>query len=326
MHPSALTTVAGDLTTKLCPFNPNSDVCTSSLCYFYRISDTNERLCPHSDCDSLITTYCTPSQSDFGCKVMTRPPFYATSYSAEPNRPPYVGVGPYTDWLEDKPVGISWWMEESARKASATEQSPLAYVVKDGMGGGMSTEELTCEMSTTSFAASRSSFIEDIASTLAVDTDSVFISSESVSASSTTVVVQIVGPALSSTQINTIRSTATLGSIGVVSLTTSRVVRTNLCYGEPYPKTGCTKDPIEEALTLCPGKECMSEVYSYPAEDLASGMASEPFGDIVTVGVMVTLIVAGAFAVFSAALTYERLWIVAASTWVFMFFIIAIGS
>jgi len=95
---------------KLCPFNPDSEMCDpSSACYFWMAeAGSKTYMCPSAACDNMIISHCTslgyvhPSEKkvampqltklDLGCAPLVR-----------------LGIAPFSDWVEpyDTPATVS---------------------------------------------------------------------------------------------------------------------------------------------------------------------------------------------------------------------------
>lgn len=284
---------------KLCPFDASSAVCSSAECYFYFPDANNGRMCPSMPCDDLITEYCRNQlvigRSDYGCKVLTRPPFY----SAE-----IVGSGPYIDWLEDSPHSEFYWMPSESRPVLS--QAPLQYVVKPGMRGGMASKQFTIQLQSSSFTmAVQTALIDDIATTLGTSTALVYLSSHSTAGSTTQAIVQVVGgitlgeddPTTSWTaKIASLKGKTTLGNLPMISIVDTDEVRTNLCYGD-NPIAGCVDDPTWQALK--PSRELMSGVNSVTPADLETcpALSCSPLPDVILVGIQICVVVCLTFVI-----------------------------
>jgi len=165
-------------------------------------------------------------RSQFSSQVLTRPPFYSKLL---------VGVGPYVDWLEEV---TDWKVDLVASSA----QIPALYVgehashpkapltrwpqpppaVDPSMPGGMTSKQLKLTVATPNFSPSQAAFITEVASTLSsssytVQEKYVFITSDTVSGSSTTLTVQVVGQRIEEARITALQAKTTLGGLTVSS-------------------------------------------------------------------------------------------------------------
>lgn len=276
---------------KLCPFDKDSTVCKTADCYFYKpLLGTDDRLCPHPNCDLLIFTYCQQDTGnakgkggkggvDFGCQVYTRPPFIADTI---------VGVGPYIDWLESAPV----------ETVDNQPQTLSAYVAVPGMKGGMNSLEIT--LSAVGGAVNATKIGEAVADTLSVSRKLVFTTTATVVGGNTALIYQAVGDAIAPAKITTLQGATTLGGETVSSVVAKAVIRSSRCYGNT-PAEKCPEDPIYKALRT--SRDAMSGVFSVPTAELEKcvGLSCNILPDVVGAAILVTAILAASFFTFSWA-------------------------
>jgi len=269
----AASTLAGGY--KLCPFDPESSVCTTAVCYFYRVEVTNNvtgakstRMCPTQACDALIKDWCDKlklaGRRDMGCQVLTRPPWMPVGT---------VGIGPFVDWLEELPV----------KTVDDYPQAPANNIVKEFMPGGMSSKELKFTLAGTNFAANQAAFIAAVATTLSIPKNYVVIAPVPiVSAGSTQVTVQIIGNKVTGSVAS--KFSGSIGGMGISGAVAEKDVdRTGLCFGMT-PKKVCPIDPNVEKLKT--SRVAMSGVWSIPVSKIADDPGGV-FGELMEAGFLV---------------------------------------
>lgn len=289
---------------KLCPFNAASPVCTTASCYFFKPDfGTDDRICPHTNCDVLITDWCTSSKAqgvfDFGCAVMLRPPFYAVES---------VGVGPYVDWLASQVT------PSLDGNVDSNTQAPSLYVVDTAITkGGMSARPIEIKITTTNFNATVvTSFRTAIATILSCPVNYVFIISQEQTGNEYKMTLNVVGNGTAESAFTTLGGVTSLGThadyrtvtVNSISVGT-HVDRTARCYmwGNQDGLDDCEDDPVYTALLT--SRVAMSGVYSVPDTELSkcAYLGCSILPDIIGSGILVTVVVLATFATFSLALS-----------------------
>ena len=119
---------------KLCPFNKADPTwvtgypktpCLEPSCYFYRVNPTatTERICPHPNCDVIITSYCTHKRGgggrgrimDYGCEVSRK---RVSNYSASFRSQMFATTGADTASLHEQDIGWCWALCRLVRSLS----------------------------------------------------------------------------------------------------------------------------------------------------------------------------------------------------------------